>query len=701
MPLILHLSDLHFGVGAASDIDVKVDIDLASYESRHDIAKARIKALPRKPDYVIVSGDITIGARSAGFAAFNAFCSELIKEGALPPVDRFVVVPGNHDVARVPPFEDFKEVDRWKGFDEAAARFAHPWIPSIGPNAAAMLEGARRSFKDDFAGGVSRDYDKSLGLFTVVALPFIFDPVAGLFIYGFNSAAISGSRVSVPPEVKSAIAWLDHWKDPNADNWRSIKTYLESRVSVDPAQVRGDELKLFGEICGALRERYGDAYSNALKIAVLHHHVAPMPADEVKDFELLLNAAQFKRETSKAGFAIICHGHKHTPGVFRDAEPPAGASQLIVAGGTVGGYTPAGVNAGFYLIEPEAAKVQIWFVPISGANTGAAVAPEQRWTFNLNGRENGKDAPRLRLNVWRISMAAANAIVGAVRTSTRPSGMVIEGWAHRVGQGRVSATSTAFALRLLRLAPLPAGALPLIPKALATIQEFHRPSGGWSSSYEIETGMPETTGWVAMALRDWDVMVAQDELESVLRQLLDPAEEAHNLTFSVAHAVEVLAELCPQSELLPQLTARLLEGALRDKGRIGGWAADLRGGDFSAVHTAYGCISLLKVNAANADLRGARENLHTAPWPDLVEEVNRERPDGFGKLTVKHCTAPIAVRALLDLGVEPFDDRIADAITAIAAGQRDGLWTWPGGDSKPVWLACDAVAALQAWAARL
>src|SRR5262249_26271474 len=75
LPTILHVSDLHFGpvwhAGAAD----------AVLQTAHDCA----------PDAIVVSGDLTMRAKPAQFAAAGEFLRRL-------PSAPQIVVPGNHDV---------------------------------------------------------------------------------------------------------------------------------------------------------------------------------------------------------------------------------------------------------------------------------------------------------------------------------------------------------------------------------------------------------------------------------------------------------------------------------------------------------------------------------------------------------------------------------------------------------------------------
>jgi 3',5'-cyclic AMP phosphodiesterase CpdA len=57
-----------------------------------------ISRLPRKPDFVIVSGDITIKGDRQGMDDFKAWLFTNIEANNLTSPERIVRVPGNHDV---------------------------------------------------------------------------------------------------------------------------------------------------------------------------------------------------------------------------------------------------------------------------------------------------------------------------------------------------------------------------------------------------------------------------------------------------------------------------------------------------------------------------------------------------------------------------------------------------------------------------
>src|SRR5262249_11416869 len=158
------LSDLHFGPGAQTDVDWKVFLDRAERFSRRERAADFIGQLPRRPDFVIVSGDITIGCSPDGFSEFIAFAEDLIQRGRLPTPDRFVVVPGNHDVKREAPFARLDDRQRWSSFrDTMGTRFVRPWFPSLDPDLDTMLRLIRESFRETSAGGIQLNKDQVRG----------------------------------------------------------------------------------------------------------------------------------------------------------------------------------------------------------------------------------------------------------------------------------------------------------------------------------------------------------------------------------------------------------------------------------------------------------------------------------------------------------------------------------------------------------
>ena len=90
-PTILHLSDIHFGSEHAFQEKLQVE-DLMSLVLREITAKEKI-------DLVVVSGDLTSRGTEQEFEHAADFLSSIARTLQLGP-ERFVIVPGNHDIYR-------------------------------------------------------------------------------------------------------------------------------------------------------------------------------------------------------------------------------------------------------------------------------------------------------------------------------------------------------------------------------------------------------------------------------------------------------------------------------------------------------------------------------------------------------------------------------------------------------------------------
>jgi len=328
--LILHLSDLHFGEGMADDVDWKTPVEFATRETRRDRFAQFIRALPRVPDYVVISGDVTIAGRESGYQSFVKTMDELIFGGFLPKADRFVVVPGNHDVLRIGAWSA-DERERWKPFIEhLGGRFVRPWIPSHDPGPDHILE-LLEDVTDpdsDLWGGVCGG--GRFGTMPALSLPFLWNRARGILIYAFNSASISGSRISVSASTEEAMRVLRSWKGTNRDKVQEVLHALDRELRVDPARIDPQELMLFASIMYLLSQKDPGLLAASLKVAVLHHHVTPVIPEEVTKFELLLNAGRFKKELKEESFRLILHGHKHWPEVLWDAFVQGEESQCVI-----------------------------------------------------------------------------------------------------------------------------------------------------------------------------------------------------------------------------------------------------------------------------------------------------------------------------------------------------------------------------------
>lgn len=79
--MILHLTDPHFGAERPPVADALIEL-----------------ARARRPELIVLSGDITQRARPAQFGAARAFMDALCAACGLDPARDVLVIPGNHDI---------------------------------------------------------------------------------------------------------------------------------------------------------------------------------------------------------------------------------------------------------------------------------------------------------------------------------------------------------------------------------------------------------------------------------------------------------------------------------------------------------------------------------------------------------------------------------------------------------------------------
>jgi 3',5'-cyclic AMP phosphodiesterase CpdA len=114
---LAHITDLHFG--AADDVIVQALLD-------------ELNADP--PDLVVVSGDLTQGARASEFVAAKTFLSKLSAPS--------LAVPGNHDISPYHLFERFTDpYARWRRFisRETSPSWVNENVAVLGLNSARRL----------------------------------------------------------------------------------------------------------------------------------------------------------------------------------------------------------------------------------------------------------------------------------------------------------------------------------------------------------------------------------------------------------------------------------------------------------------------------------------------------------------------------------------------------------------------------------
>ena len=387
---ILHLTDIHAGPGELVDEDGKVSIKGAERMKQLPRLSNYISALARKPDYVIISGDIAIKGRKEGMETFRDWLLQHVKLGHLPPTKQILIVPGNHDVARqirIDQTSTGRFRDFWNAF---GTTFPHAHIPDIDPSldpAPQINLAARQPI-----GGIKATTKNGRSVIKS-SYPFVLDLQRDVLIFLFNSAHACG--IPLPPDkniLDPIDAFIGSQPSGSASSLHKAReAYLDSLI-IDAGLITDPQLTYFSQLMQHMRKKLGGRFEQITKIAVLHHHVTHLWKQqlELKNFESTVDASHLKQALIENSFDIVLHGHKHTNHVGIDGAliPVSEATKFnplcIVSGGTVGGHPRVGDFQTFKIIDLHGqqgprTKAVISEVPIrETANPANAIRDESK-----------------------------------------------------------------------------------------------------------------------------------------------------------------------------------------------------------------------------------------------------------------------------------------------------------------------------------
>jgi 3',5'-cyclic AMP phosphodiesterase CpdA len=391
---ILHLTDIHAGPGGTRDIDAKTPVPGVKVQAPLERLTLYLQALPRRPDFVVVSGDLTIRGGSAGFQEVRKWLLTEITRATLPPAERILLVPGNHDVRRRTRsgdddrrrFEDF-----WQTF---GLTFPHASIPGLDPETVlpTILSGG-----PSLIGGI-RTKQEHGEIKLTSTLPFLLDLDSDVLIYGFNSAHGCGIPLDPKAAILDPIKAVASVSDGNAADLlkKAEEAYLDSLV-IDAGMITTEQIASFNEHMANLKKQLGGKFDKLTKVAVLHHHIGHLWRQqlELKVFEAVIDAPQLKQALTEHSFDLVLHGHKHTNHVGLDGSliPIDQRGRFnplcVIAGGAVGGDPRQGDKQSFKLIEllgsagPRRGAV-IHEIPLRPANVPAAVIAHEARIYNVS-----------------------------------------------------------------------------------------------------------------------------------------------------------------------------------------------------------------------------------------------------------------------------------------------------------------------------
>jgi 3',5'-cyclic AMP phosphodiesterase CpdA len=294
MNWILHLSDPHLG-----DVSEDIDDEKAVFDGQPDLETTQtvfrrtLGTLDRfvsdhgKPEFVLISGDLTVASSQSGFEEFKEL---LVERAGILPADRerIVVVPGNHDVV-------------WREPPASEARYA-------GFNDATRGQGCTTPLLDGL------DFDKESGTLTASAgkhrhLTWTDE----VLVIPINSSNFCG--ITVTPRR----GWTEaEWKNKLGSIAGSgeVLKQLDKLIRHDIARISRPQILALGHELE--RSNIPPAGEDPrLRVAVLHHQLLPLSTrEERKPFEGLVSLGMLREFVREHGIHLVLHGHKHESALY-------------------------------------------------------------------------------------------------------------------------------------------------------------------------------------------------------------------------------------------------------------------------------------------------------------------------------------------------------------------------------------------------
>lgn len=340
----------------------------------------------RGTDAIVVSGDLTNYGKEDGYAAFDALLQLL---SSSLPNERIVVVPGNHDVD-------------WGARPSTNERYRH-WLRYV----------REKGFVTPLLNGV--DYNDNGEL-----LPDHPNRRPVLVGEDFVLVALNSSNFCGVLEGASHFDW-DAAMRFKVVKRAAMRTAITALRQHDVARISSEQIR-------ALRTWIEDNQPDLLerdadprvRIAVLHHHLLPVSADEeIKTFESIVDLGITRMFLRDFGFHVVLHGHKHRPGAYFDypADPqhplrPGQRRMLVLA---APGLFRHGELA-FRILDvrprarnPRGSRPYVGSAPLIDVRDVRGLRPSE--TF-------ASDAPAT-IEVWRSDMERAPEPFTAIYGETR------------------------------------------------------------------------------------------------------------------------------------------------------------------------------------------------------------------------------------------------------------------------------------------
>ncbi|MEP1698308.1 MAG: metallophosphoesterase [Paracoccaceae bacterium] len=311
---ILHLSDIHFGAKSLPSGDMKKmhrfgegDYSRPLVEHLRDEFVRRNNHFSQRSDhlFVVASGDFAYAATNEEFHEAFEFFEELhIMLGV--PKNRIIFCPGNHDIN----WQDSK-ISRDRRFDNYLIFIKKFYGEELMNEMYPMLNW-------DFTVDTARPRAHE-----IVSVSHFADE--NVLFCSFNSCVYENEQ--------------HHYGYISQDQQRNVRDLI-------------DELEIA---------------DNAVRVAVVHHHVHPFPealktTDEDGhwvDLSTIRDGGLFEKFLERNEFDFVLHGHKHQPQIrettVRDRTSPESLKSLIVCGagscGVASSELPHSMGSHFEFIE--------------------------------------------------------------------------------------------------------------------------------------------------------------------------------------------------------------------------------------------------------------------------------------------------------------------------------------------------------------
>jgi 3',5'-cyclic AMP phosphodiesterase CpdA len=343
--VVVHISDPHFAMGDHRGVHVW-RLESEQDSGRATLAEAIANALDgRRIGLVVVTGDFTFTGAEREYAEAATFLQRLAGIWSLD-MDRFVIIPGNHDI-------------QWaKGVEE---KYDEGAVVDLAPEEAQVQY--RRFYR-------------------------------GLFGHDLTAWFAMGRRFVLPCGLALEICGV------NSSSLEQGKNFLAGMGRVQENSFVGVANEL----------GWKQAASLSLRVLALHHHLAltdnlEEASSYSRGFGIAIDAPRIQRLAAQRGVQLVLHGHKHRAFIWRSGvyELPEHAQTSwrlgdlsIVGGGSAGSRETEGKKNYFNVFEAgsDGLTLEIFRAEAAGAFDGI-----QSWKagFTLD-----KDPSRLNLGDWEV-----------------------------------------------------------------------------------------------------------------------------------------------------------------------------------------------------------------------------------------------------------------------------------------------------------